>query len=50
MSLFKTLVKLLTFRLTREEMLQLNTKHFYLGLIGTWLVGMGDIGMMKGLI
>jgi hypothetical protein len=38
---FSTLIKLLTFKLTREEMLQFNMKHFYLGLIGTWLVGIG---------
>ncbi len=41
MSLFNTLIKLLTFKLTREEMLKFNIKHFYLGLVGTWLVGMG---------
>lgn len=41
MSLFNTLIKLLTFKLTREEMLKFNRKHFYLGLVGTWLVGMG---------
>ncbi|WP_108802145.1 hypothetical protein [Aquimarina sp. Aq107] len=41
MSLFNTLFKLLTFKLTREEMLKFNMKHFYLGLVGTWLVGMG---------
>jgi len=41
MSLFSTLFKLLTFKLTREEMLKFNMKHFYLGLVGTWLVGMG---------
>jgi len=41
MSLFKTLIKLLTFKLTREEMLTFNKRHFFLGLVGTWLVGMG---------
>ncbi len=41
MRLSNTLVKLLTFRLTRAEMLKFNMKHFYLGLAGTWLVGMG---------
>jgi len=41
MSLFKTLLKLLTFRLTKEEMLKFNIKHFFLGFVGTWLVGMG---------
>jgi hypothetical protein len=41
MGLFSTLIRLLTFRLTREEMLQFNKKHFILGLIGTWIVGIG---------
>lgn len=41
MSLFKTLIRLLTFKLTREEILTFNIKHFYLGLLGTWIVGMG---------
>lgn len=37
----QTIFRLLTFRLTREEMLQFNYTHFALGLIGTWIVGMG---------
>lgn len=41
MSAFSIAVKLLTFRLKRTEMLQFNTKHCIVGLIGTWLVGMG---------
>ncbi len=41
MTLFNTLIRLLTFKLTKEEMLQFTKKHFYLGLLGTWLVGMG---------
>ncbi len=36
-----TIIRLLTFRLTRGEMLQLNSWHFIAGLIGTWIVGMG---------
>jgi hypothetical protein len=36
-----TIIRLLTFRLTREEMLQFNKTHFIAGLIGTWIVGMG---------
>lgn len=48
MSLFKTLIKLLTFKLSRDEMLKFNKRHFILGLIGTWIVGMGrywdDVG------
>ncbi len=41
MNTFNTIVRLLTFRLTREEMLQFNKTHFLAGLIGTWIVGMG---------
>jgi len=41
MNLFQTVIRLLTFRLTRDEMLQFNRKHFIAGLIGTWIVGMG---------
>ncbi|TRX48292.1 hypothetical protein FNH22_29400 [Fulvivirga sp. M361] len=41
MSLFKTTLRLLTFRLTRDEMLQFKVKHFIVALTGTWLVGMG---------
>ena len=37
----KTMVKLLTFRLTREEFLGFNRRHLILGLLCTWLVGMG---------
>jgi hypothetical protein len=36
-----TVIRLLTFRLTKSEMLHFNQKHFFLGLFGTWLVGMG---------
>lgn len=41
MSLTKSIIRLLTFKLTRDEMLQFNKKHFIAGLIGTWFVGMG---------
>jgi len=41
MTISATIIRLLTFRLTREEMLQFNRKHFIAGLIGTWIVGMG---------
>ncbi len=41
MNIFKTIIRLLSFRLTREEMLNFSTKHFIVGLIGTWVVGMG---------
>ncbi len=36
-----SIVRLLTFRLKREDMLLFNNRHFIAGLIGTWLVGMG---------
>lgn len=35
------LFRLLTFRLTKAEMLGFNRLHFVIGLIGTWVVGMG---------
>lgn len=41
MRLLDTVIRLLTFKLTRDEMLQFNSKHFLMGLIGTWIVGMG---------
>lgn len=41
MNVGKTIIRLLTFRLTREEMLQFNGRHFIAGLIGTWIVGIG---------
>lgn len=41
MAVFTTILRLLTFRLSREEMLAFNNKHLIAGLIGTWLVGMG---------
>ena len=34
-------IRLLTFKLKREDMLQFNRKHFLVGLAGTWIVGMG---------
>ena len=39
--MFTTVVRLLTFKISREEMLQFNTRHLIVGLIGTWIVGMG---------
>ncbi len=41
MGLFDTLFKLLTFRITREEMLKFEPKHLILAIIGAWIVGMG---------
>ncbi len=31
----------MAFKLTKQEMLRFNLKHFMTGLIGTWVVGMG---------
>ncbi len=41
MNIFNTVIKLLTFKITKEEMLQFNSTHFVVGLVGTWIVGMG---------
>ncbi|HLY68242.1 MAG TPA: hypothetical protein VKR53_00855 [Puia sp.] len=41
MTIIQTTIRLLTFRITREEILQFNVRHFVFGLCGTWLVGMG---------
>ena len=41
MNIFRDIIRLLTFRTTRGEFLQLHQKHLLLGIIGTWLVGMG---------
>jgi Yip1 domain len=41
MSVTKTIARLLTFRLKKNEMLQFNRKHFTAGLIGTWIAGIG---------
>ncbi len=40
-SVFGTTIRLLTFRSTREELSSFNYKHLALGLVCTWLVGMG---------
>ncbi len=41
MGLFEIIIKTLTFRITRSEMLDFKNKHLILGIIGTWVVGMG---------
>lgn len=41
MSITQSIIRLLSFKLTREEMLAYNKKHFIAGLIGTWVVGIG---------
>ena len=40
-AIIDTIVKLLFFKLTREEMLLFDQRIFITGLIGTWVVGMG---------
>jgi hypothetical protein len=39
--LTKTAIRLLSFRLTREEFLKLDNPHLIFGLICVWIVGMG---------
>jgi len=41
MSIFRTIIRLLFLKLTKEEMLSFTNGHFIAGLIGTWVVGMG---------
>jgi hypothetical protein len=41
MQILKDIIQLLTFRLNREAMLHFNYKHLLVGVIGTWIVGMG---------
>jgi len=48
MDLTRTIISLLTFKLTRDEILQFNRKHFIAGLIGTWAVGIGRYWDDKG--
>lgn len=48
MSVIKTILHLLSFKLARDEMLQFNRKHFMAGLIGTWVVGIGRYWDDKG--
>jgi Yip1 domain len=41
MNILRTTLRLLTFKTSREEILNFNKNHFIVGLLGTWLVGMG---------
>ena len=41
MGIIYYIFKLLTFKLTRNEMLEFNNKHLLAGIIGSWIVGMG---------
>jgi hypothetical protein len=40
-NIFRTAVRLLTFRLTQEEFLKLGGRHLVFGLVCAWLAGMG---------
>ena len=48
MSIVQTIIRLLTFKITRDEILQFNKIHFIFGLFGTWIVGMGRYWDDKG--
>lgn len=39
--MLRSVFRILTLRITRDEMLQFDWRHFIVGLIGTWLVGIG---------
>ncbi|RZK39312.1 MAG: hypothetical protein EOO90_19225 [Pedobacter sp.] len=41
MELARFILKLLTFKMTKQEMLTFNNKHLITGVAGTWIVGMG---------
>jgi hypothetical protein len=41
MNPFNIVIRLLSFKLTREEMLKFNKTHLITGVLGTWIVGMG---------
>lgn len=41
MDVVKTILRLLSFRLSREQMLEFDKRHFAAALTGTWIVGMG---------
>jgi len=47
-NMYETIKRLLTFKITREEMLQFNKSHLLTGIIGTWIVGMGRYWDDKG--
>lgn len=41
MGITNHIIKLLSFKISRNEMLEFNNKHLIAGIIGTWIVGMG---------
>jgi len=40
-NILKTAIRLLTFRISAEDISSFNNKHLFLGIAGTWLVGIG---------
>ena len=48
MNSIQIIIRLLTFKITREEILLLNKTQFIIGLFGTWVVGMGRYWDDKG--
>jgi hypothetical protein len=48
MNILKTIIRLLDFNITREEMLAFNKAHLAVGIVGTWVVGMGRYWDDKG--
>jgi len=48
MNITQTIIRLLTFKITREEIFQFNKNYFIIGLSGTWVVGMGRYWDDKG--
>jgi hypothetical protein len=48
MNSLPTIIRLLTFKITKEEMLHFNKTNLLVGLIGTWIVGMGRYWDDKG--
>ncbi len=41
LNILRTIFRLLFFKITREEILTFQWKHFAFGLLGTWIVGIG---------
>ena len=42
MDILKTILRLLTFKMTRKKILTSNKNHFIAGLLGTWIVRIGS--------
>jgi Yip1 domain len=48
MNIIQSIIRLMTFKITKDEILQFNRSHFITGLFGTWIVGMGRYWDDKG--